>query len=128
MRYVFDPPAGVPQWNGIDDPREIRIEDARGREREFTLDRNGFQLVKAPTAVARLLCRPRRSSASTTPRSSACCATRWVRAAWSIFDHTCATPRGQARREPSRRVHNDHTVNSAPRRVRDHLGDEAASC
>ena len=27
--------------------------------------------------------------------------------------------------EPSRRVHNDHTVNSAPRRVRDHLGADA---
>jgi hypothetical protein len=26
---------------------------------------------------------------------------------------------------PSRQVHNDHTVNSAPRRVRDHLPDEA---
>lgn len=47
VRYVFDPPAGVPQWNGIDDPREIGIEDARGREREFTLDRNGFQLVRS---------------------------------------------------------------------------------
>src|SRR5919108_711102 len=28
-------------------------------------------------------------------------------------------------RQPVRRVHNDHTVNSAPRRVRDHLGAEA---
>jgi hypothetical protein len=27
------------------------IEDARGREPEFTLDRNGFTLIKAPTAV-----------------------------------------------------------------------------
>ena len=26
---------------------------------------------------------------------------------------------------PSRQVHNDHTVNSAPRRVRDHLGADA---
>src|ERR1700744_1183928 len=26
---------------------------------------------------------------------------------------------------PSRQVHNDHTVNSAPRRVRDHLPEEA---
>ena len=42
----------VPRWNGADDPREVRIEDARDREAEFTLDRNGFALVKAPTAVA----------------------------------------------------------------------------
>src|SRR3954468_22057636 len=45
VRYVFDPPPGVPQWNGIDDPRTVAIEDARGREDEFSLDRNGFQLV-----------------------------------------------------------------------------------
>ena len=49
--YRVDPPPGVPRWNGEDDLREVTIEDARGREAEFTLDRNGFQLVKAPTAV-----------------------------------------------------------------------------
>src|SRR5580704_11310954 len=50
--YRIDPPPGVPQWNGIDDEREVRIEDARGRESEFTLDRNGFALVKSLTAVS----------------------------------------------------------------------------
>src|SRR6201984_1520300 len=51
-RYRIEPPPGVSRWNGTDDPRDVRIEDARGRESEFTLDRNGFALVKAPTAVA----------------------------------------------------------------------------
>jgi hypothetical protein len=50
--YRIEPPPGVPKWNGIDDPQEVAIEDGRGRESAFTLDRNGFQLVKAPTAVA----------------------------------------------------------------------------
>jgi hypothetical protein len=50
--YRIEPPPGVARWNGIDDPRDVAIEDARGRESEFTLDRNGFALVKAPTAVA----------------------------------------------------------------------------
>ena len=50
--YRIEPPPGVPRWNGVDDPHEVTIEDARGRELEFTLDRNGFALVKAPTAVA----------------------------------------------------------------------------
>ena len=49
--YRIDPPPGTPKWNGEDDMREVTIEDARGREAEFTLDRNGFQLVKAPTAM-----------------------------------------------------------------------------
>src|SRR6266566_135480 len=50
--YRIEPPPGVPRWNGIDDPRDVTIEDARGRKAEFTLDRNGFALVKAPTAIA----------------------------------------------------------------------------
>ena len=51
-RYRIEPPPGVPRWNGIDDPHDVTIEDARGREGEFTLDRTGFALVKAPTGVA----------------------------------------------------------------------------
>ena len=49
VRYVDDPPAGAESYNGIDDPHEVRIEDGRGHESEFTLDRNGFALVRAPT-------------------------------------------------------------------------------
>src|SRR5207247_10460450 len=41
------------------------------------------------------------------------------------FGHTVRNAARQGPREPSRRVHNDHTVNSAPRRVRDHLGADA---
>jgi hypothetical protein len=48
-RYVAEPPPGVPVWSGEDDPRQMTIADARGLEGEFTIDRNGFQLVKAPT-------------------------------------------------------------------------------
>ena len=50
-RYVMEPPPGVPTWNGIDDPHTVLIEDARGREPELTLDRNGFTLIKARTSV-----------------------------------------------------------------------------
>ena len=27
-RYVEDPPPGVPQWNGIDDPHQVATRDA----------------------------------------------------------------------------------------------------
>jgi hypothetical protein len=63
-RYAMEPPPGVPVWNGIDDPHTVLIEDARGREPEFTLDRNGFTLT------------PARLSRFTTQKSSACCAIR----------------------------------------------------
>src|SRR5882757_543574 len=48
-RYVSEPPPGVVPFTGIDDPRDMLIEDGRGRESEFSLDRNGFQMVRAPT-------------------------------------------------------------------------------
>ncbi len=123
-RYVAEPPPGIPDWNGIDDPREVRIEDARGREAEFTLDRNGFALRKAPTQV-RDFYSPEEVERVYYPEVE-----RLLRDALGvtrvfIFDHTVRNAGRPGGREPSRRVHNDHTVNSAPRRVRDHLGDDA---
>ena len=85
---------GVPVWNGIDDPYAMRIEDARGREAEFTLDRNGFALVKAPTAVA-ISIRPRKSSGFTIQKSS--CARSWTPSAYSSSTTMWAMPGGRAR-------------------------------
>jgi hypothetical protein len=42
-----------------------------------------------------------------------------------VFDHGVRNAGLADGRVPSRQVHNDHTVNSPPRRVRDHLGAEA---
>jgi hypothetical protein len=92
--YRIDPPPGVPRWNATDDPHDVTIEDARGREAEFTLDRNGFALVKAPTAVADFYS-PKRSRTSTTRKSSVCCATDWAPAASSSSTTMCATRRGR---------------------------------
>jgi hypothetical protein len=123
-RYVSDPPPGVPRWNGIDDPRQIRIEDARGREDEFTLDRNGFQLVKAASRVGDFY------SAEEVERIYYPEVEKLLRdtlgaSRVKIFDHTVRNATRGGAREPSRRVHNDHTLTSAPRRVRDHLGADA---
>jgi hypothetical protein len=126
-RYVGEPPPGIPQWNGLDDPHEVAIEDGRGRESEFSLDRNGFALLRAPSAVRDFYSEDeiRRRYYPEVERllKDALGVERVV-----IFDDTvrnAGAAEGPQRREPVRRVHNDHTVNSAPRRVRDHLGDEA---
>jgi hypothetical protein len=123
-RYVMDPPAGVPQWNGIDDPRQVTIEDARGRESAFSLDRNGFALVKAPTQVHDFY-NPDDIKSVYYPEverllRDALGASRVV-----VFDHNVRNATRDGFAPPSRRVHNDHTINSAPRRVRDHLGADA---
>jgi hypothetical protein len=124
VRYVNDPPPGVPAWNGIDDPREVRIEDARGRESEFLLDRNGFQLVRAPSRVADFYS-PEEVARVYYPEVERLLRDSLGAKRVVIFDHTVRNAARDGAREPSRRVHNDHTVNSAPRRVRDHLGAEA---
>ena len=123
-RYVEDPPPGVPQWNGIDDPRQIRIEDARGRESEFTLDRNGFAIIKSSSAVGDFYS-PEEVKRTYYPEVERLLRERLGASRVFIFDHTVRNAGRQGAREPSRRVHNDHTINSAPRRVRDHLGAEA---
>jgi hypothetical protein len=124
VRYVFDPPPGVPQWNGIDDPREIRIEDGRGREHEFSLDRNGFAIVSSPSRVADFYS-DEEIKRTYYPEVEQLLRDKLGAERVFIFDHTVRNAGRQGAREPSRRVHNDHTITSAPRRVRDHLGADA---
>jgi hypothetical protein len=114
----------VRRWNGEDEPHEVTIEDARGREAEFTLDRNGFQLVKAPTVV-RDFYDPDEIKQFYYPEVEQLLKDTLGVNRVFVFDHNVrnATKPGMA--VPSRQVHNDHTVNSAPRRVRDHLPDDA---
>jgi hypothetical protein len=124
VRYVKEPPPGIPTWNGIDDPREILIEDARGREQEFTLDTNGFALVRAPSNACDFYSREE-VQAVYYPEVESLLRTVLGASRVFVFDHNVRNAGRPGTAEPSRRVHNDHTINSAPRRVRDHLGAEA---
>jgi hypothetical protein len=123
-RYRIEPPPGVPRWNGTDDPRAVTIEDARGREAEFTLDRNGFALLKAPTAVADFY-DPEEIKRVYYPEVERLLRDTLGASRVFVFDHNVRNATRPGLAVPSRQVHNDHTVNSAPRRVRDHLGAEA---
>ena len=123
-RYAMEPPTGVPAWNGIDDPHHVRIEDARGREAEFTLDRNGFALVNAPSQVHDFYDADE-IKAVYYPEIDRLLREKLGAFRVVVFDHNVRTAARAGLAPPSRRVHNDHTVNSAPRRARDHLGAEA---
>ena len=48
-QYVLDPPADKPAHNIGQDTRPVTVHDARGREDDFTLDKNGFQFVRWPS-------------------------------------------------------------------------------
>ncbi len=120
-RYLYDRP-GLPEWTGINDARAMPIVDARGREAEFTLDRNGFAFLRAPP-----LERDFADEAAITGAYYDECAAI-VRGATGaarviVFDHTLRGP--SQPREPVMRVHNDYTEKSAPQRIRDLVPDEA---
>jgi hypothetical protein len=124
VRYAYDAPEGAPDYNGIDDPREVRIEDARGRESEFTLDRNGFALVRASTQMQDFY-NPEEVKSVYYPEVERLLKEQLGASRVFVFDHGVRNAGLPGGRTPSRQVHNDHTVNSAPRRVRDHLGADA---
>jgi hypothetical protein len=123
-RYAKEPPPGVPAWNGVEDLHDVLIADGRGRESEFTLDRNGFAILEAPSQVRDFYARDE------VERVYYPEVERLLRDALGasrvfVFDHGVRNAARDGAGVPSRRVHNDHTVNSAPRRVRDHLGADA---
>src|SRR6185437_13124753 len=108
----------------INDPHEVTIEDARDRQSEFTLDRNGFALVKAPTAMTDFYS-PDEVKRVYYPEVERLVRDTLGASRVFVFDHNVRTAPRPATRVPSRQVHNDHPLNSAPGRVREHLGDEA---
>lgn len=129
--YTYEPPPGVPRSNTVRDPHVVPIHDARPVADDVSLDREGFALIHAASAVknfwdedeVRRVYYPevQRVIAEATGASKV-----------FIFDHTLrrrvkdTTDRTTgAPRQPATSVHVDHTATSGPQRVRDFFGDEA---
>lgn len=125
-RYVDEPPPGKPRWNGVEDAHLLPITDARPRAGEFTLDRNGFALLHAPSSV-RNFYDADEITRLYYPEVEALLRVALGAARVVVFDHNVrnAGRVAEGNKEPVLRVHNDYTYASAPRRVRDLLGDEA---
>jgi hypothetical protein len=128
VSYTYEPPAGVPWRSGVYEPRELVIADARPLIGRLSLDREGFELHRQPTATRNFFDKSQlRNYLGECERlvAAATGASRVV-----TFDHNIrsgsATQREQhGLREPVTRVHNDYTVRSGPQRVRDVLPEEA---
>jgi hypothetical protein len=126
--YTYDPPPGMPARSGEPDPRPMTIVNGRGIE--TSLDREGFVLRQAKTAVSDFY------DAEEVKRVYYPETERLLKEATGarevlIFDHTVrnTAPEQQSGRRvrgPASRVHNDYTEDSAPQRVRDLLPAEAA--
>jgi len=129
--YAFDPPPGEPKSTNLPEPHRVPIFDGRAIANTFSLDREGFQLVRHPTAVKDFY------DEAQIKRIYYPAVEAFLRATLKadrvlIFDHTvrrrvegAADIRGAGPRQPATRVHVDQTVTSGANRVHEHLPDEA---
>jgi len=112
---------------GKPDPHRVAIRN--GRNREFSLDRDGFRFVRHDTQMRDFFDADAVRSTYYAEMEALVKAESGAKRV-VIFDHTLRTADDELRqsakiREVVRRVHNDYTEWSAPQRVRDILPDEA---
>jgi len=122
--YAYTPPPGVPKSAGHYEPHRVTIRNGRPLIRRFSLDHEGFELRRHVSEVANFydegevlqLYYPEMDELL----HAATGAEKVV-----IFDHTVRNTakgkNGERIREAGASVHNDYTVASAAKRVRDLL-------
>jgi len=133
VSFTYEPPPGVPWTYGELEAHKVEIHDARSPDGDddFSLDTSGFQYIQHKSALSdfseEAAIRSIYYPESEQVLLNATGAEKVV-----IFDHTLRDSEHGSRetaslREPVRRVHNDQTFISGPRRVRDHLPPEEAA-
>jgi hypothetical protein len=126
VNYTFDPPPGVPRSSGEIDARTVKIHDAR-KVPGLSLDVSGFEVISHRGTLRDWASfqNAERVKAIDYPEVAAALKNHTGADKVLIFDHTLrdstAVPGRQELREPVRRVHDDQTFDSAPRRVARHL-------
>lgn len=109
--------------------RRVTLHNGRLVADPFQLDRDGFRFVKHDTQVADFY-DDAEIARVYYPEMEALIRQQSGARRVVVFDHTLRTENDELRedrkiREVVRRVHNDYTEASAPKRVRDLMGDEA---
>jgi hypothetical protein len=129
--YAFDPPPGEPKSTALPEPHQVPVFNGRSVSDGFSLDRDGFALVRHPTAVRDFY------NEEEIRKVYYPAAESFIRATLRadrvvIFDHTvrrrvegAADIRGAGSRQPATRVHVDQTHTSGANRVHEHLPAEA---
>jgi hypothetical protein len=132
VNYTFDPPAGVPRSSGEIDARTVTIRNARSL-RGLALDFSGFETIWHRSTLTEWASFQNNELVRTVdyPEIEATLKAHTGADKVVIFDHTLRDSTielgGAALREPVRRVHDDQTFESAPRRVARHLAPEEAA-
>ncbi|MCA6106822.1 CmcJ/NvfI family oxidoreductase [Bradyrhizobium cenepequi] len=129
--YAFDPPPGEPKSTALPEPHNVPIFDGRLIADQFSPDREGFALVKHPTAVKNYY------DENEIRRVYYPAVEAFLKATLKadrvfIFDHTvrkrvegAPDVRDGTPRQPATRVHVDQTDLSGRNRVFEHLPEEA---
>ena len=110
-------------------PFLAKVFDGRQRGQEATLDREGFALVRRASAVTDFS--EDRIREIYYPESAALVKQATGASRVLVFDHNLRIDSGRpdgedGNRQPVRRVHNDYTAGSGPKRIRELLGKEGA--
>lgn len=129
--YTYDPPPGTPRSNFGYDTRILPIASIRPAAASFSLDAEGFALLRQPSAV-RDFWDEDELRAVYYPEVEHALRAATGAARVFVFDHTLRRRvlgrddrAAGAPRQPVPRVHVDHTETSGPQRVRDFFGAEA---
>src|ERR1700761_9397619 len=129
--YAFDPPPGEPRSTALPEPHNVPIFNGRPIANSFSLEREGFALVRHPTSVVNFY-DDNEVRKAYYPAVEAFLRSTLKADRVFIFDHTVrkrvegsADIRGAGPRQPATRVHVDQTELSGRARVREHLPDEA---
>jgi hypothetical protein len=129
VNYAYEPPAGVPRRSGKYTAQSVSIRNGREMLGRLSLDTNGFVLTEHETAVKDFY-DPDEVKSVYYPEVERLLKRVTGAERVVVFDHIVRNPvlaeRGEkGARPPAKVVHNDYSLKSAPRRVRDHLGEEA---
>src|ERR1700688_4670407 len=129
VNYAYDPPAGVPRRSGKYVEQSVVVRNGREMLNKLSLDTNGFVLTEHETAVKDFYDSDEVKSVYY-PEVERLLKRVTGAERVVMFDHIVRNPvlaeRGEkGARPPAKIVHNDYTLKSAPRRVRDHLPEEA---
>lgn len=127
FQYVETPPEGESQRNFSDEAAEVTINDARGHEDEYNLDKDAFAIIKdVPPSKEQDFVNDKSIEANYYPELEQLLL-KHVPGAHKVvfFDHTIRRADPNAPRNPVNRTHIDQTAASAILRVKRHLGDDA---
>src|SRR5271166_216507 len=129
VTYTCTPPPGTPQSSSRNDPHTVSIRNARPFAEDLSLDIQGFALVRHRSAVTNFYDGTQVREVYY-PEVEELLKGRTGAERVVIFDHVVRNADKAKRKEDDAReygriVHNDYSLKSAPRRVRDHVPDDA---